>query len=228
MRGRKGGDPRRRPRGWPARDRQHARKHHSRFIARHAPRSRMQGLRSSGRRGQGPRHPRREGGRDVPEVHVQVRQVRPRPVLQRPRDVLDRVRGRARERTTDVGDFLPRGCTVDGARQAVAMDLSFRLGLRGHLLRRSFVPRGPLTPPPSPRSHRSLEGDPANNGDDRDDEPITSSTDRIGRRRRLLGGLRIEFQSRERRRRIPIFERRERIGVEQQFWVERRGGGQRR
>ena len=59
-------------------------------------------------------------------------------------------------------------------------------------------------------------------GDGRE-ESVSLPTDRRRHRRRLLGGLfqRIELQWQERRRRVPIFEWRERVGFEQQFWLER-------
>src|ERR1019366_498759 len=61
------------------------------------PRPRLHRLRPPRRRSKEPRHPGAEGGEDVPFDDLLVREARPRPLLRRRRDVLDRVRGRARE-----------------------------------------------------------------------------------------------------------------------------------
>ena len=60
--------------------------------ARHAPSPGLPRLRPPRLRRQEPRRPGSEGGQDVPDHDVQMRQARPRPLLQRRRDVLDGVR----------------------------------------------------------------------------------------------------------------------------------------
>ena len=71
--------------------------------------------------------PAREGGQDVPDHDVQVRQAGPRPMLQRRRDVLDRVRGRAREGKAGVGSAVvdaaaPREIDRELYQQLLALD----------------------------------------------------------------------------------------------------------
>jgi hypothetical protein len=75
--------------------------------ARHAPSSRLQGMRPSDRRGQGPRHPGAASGQDVHVLHVQLRQAGPRPVLQWAGDLLHRVRGRPRASPACIARVIP-------------------------------------------------------------------------------------------------------------------------
>lgn len=69
--------------------------------------ARLPGLRPPDLRGQEPRHRRGPGREDVPGHDVQVRQAGQGALLQRRRDVLDRVPGWAREGKAGVGAQFP-------------------------------------------------------------------------------------------------------------------------
>jgi hypothetical protein len=73
--------------------------------ARHAPSPGLQGLRPAGLRREEPRHPRAKGGENVRGIQVQVRQACTSSLLQRFRDELGQVRGRAWRR--EIGASQP-------------------------------------------------------------------------------------------------------------------------
>jgi hypothetical protein len=71
------------------------------------PGTRLQGMRPPAVRRQEPRHPRAEGGQDVPRSLVQMRQARSPSVFHGTRDVLGRVRGWPRARATGRSRIVP-------------------------------------------------------------------------------------------------------------------------